>query len=47
MLLSAAGIPGLRVFIGKFYILTAGVAFESPIACIMLVVNSAIGLFYS
>jgi len=46
MLLSLAGIPLTAGFLGKFYVLAAGVraALWFPVA--MLVLNSAIGLFY-
>ena len=46
MLLSLAGIPMTMGFIGKFYILTAGVEASLWIPVIALVVGSAIGLFY-
>ena len=44
MLLSLAGIPLTAGFIGKFYLLTAGVAGRMWLLVIMLVINSAIGL---
>src|SRR5208337_2962655 len=46
MLLSLAGIPLTAGFIGKFYLLTAGVSSDLWLLVILLVVNSAIGLFY-
>jgi len=46
MLLSLAGIPLTMGFIGKFYILTAGVEASLWIPVISLVVGSIIGLFY-
>jgi NADH-quinone oxidoreductase subunit N len=46
MLLSLAGIPLTMGFIGKFYILTAGVEASLWIPVIALVVGSIIGLFY-
>jgi len=46
ILLSLAGIPLTAGFVGKFYILAAGEASERWISVIMLVINSAIGLFY-
>jgi len=46
MLLSLAGIPLTMGFIGKFYILTAGVEASLWIPVIALVVGSTIGLFY-
>ena len=46
MLFSLAGIPLTAGFIGKFYLLRAGVAGGMWLLVIMLVVNSAIGLFY-
>jgi NADH-quinone oxidoreductase subunit N len=46
MLLSLAGIPLTMGFIGKFYIVTAGVEASLWIPVIALVVGSIIGLFY-
>lgn len=46
MLLSLAGIPLTMGFIGKFYILTAGVKASLWIPVIALVVGSTIGLYY-
>lgn len=46
MLLSLAGIPLTVGFIGKFYILAAGVDAAAWLLVITLVVGSAIGLFY-
>ncbi len=46
MLLSLAGIPLTAGFIGKFYIVAAGVNGNIWLLVIMLVVNSAIGLYY-
>ncbi len=46
MMLSLAGIPLTAGFIGKFYVLTAGVGAALWILVIVLVVNSAIGLYY-
>ncbi len=46
MLLSLAGIPLTAGFIGKFYIFSAGVNAGLWWLVIILVVNSAIGLFY-
>ena len=45
-LLSLAGIPLTAGFIGKFYILTAGVESSLWLLVLVLVVGSAIGLFY-
>lgn len=45
-LLSLAGIPLTAGFLGKFYVLSAGVHSSLWFLVIMLVVNSAIGLFY-
>lgn len=45
-LLSLAGIPLTAGFLGKFYLLSAGVHSSLWFLVIMLVVNSAIGLFY-
>jgi NADH-quinone oxidoreductase subunit N len=46
MLFSLAGIPLTAGFVGKFYLLTAGVAGRLWLLVILLVINSAIGLFY-
>jgi NADH-quinone oxidoreductase subunit N len=46
MLLSLAGIPLTAGFVGKFYVVTAGVGSALWLLVITLVVNSAIGLFY-
>ena len=46
MLFSLAGIPLTAGFVGKFYLLTAGVAGGLWLLVIALVINSAIGLFY-
>ena len=46
MLLSLAGIPLTAGFVAKFYILTAGVGAGLWTLAAVLVVNSAIGLFY-
>jgi NADH-quinone oxidoreductase subunit N len=46
MLLSLAGIPLTVGFIGKFYVLAAGLHAGLWLLAIALVVNSAIGLFY-
>lgn len=46
MLLSLAGIPLTAGFIGKFYIVAAGVNTNLWLLVIMLAVNSAIGLYY-
>lgn len=46
MLLSLAGIPLTAGFIGKFYIIAAGVDAGLWLLLIMLVINSVIGLFY-
>jgi NADH-quinone oxidoreductase subunit N len=45
-LLSLAGIPLTAGFIGKFYVLTAGVHQRLWLPVIMLVVTSVIGLYY-
>lgn len=45
-LLSLAGIPLTAGFVGKFYVLQAGVRAELWLALIVLVVGSAIGLYY-
>lgn len=46
MLLSLAGIPLTAGFVGKFYILAAGVSTNHWLLVVMLVLNSAIGLYY-
>jgi NADH-quinone oxidoreductase subunit N len=46
MLLSLAGIPLTAGFVGKFYVLAAGAASRLWWLVLILVVNSAIGLFY-
>jgi NADH-quinone oxidoreductase subunit N len=46
MLLSLAGIPLTAGFIGKFYIVRAGIGSSLWLLLVMLVINSAIGLFY-
>jgi NADH-quinone oxidoreductase subunit N len=46
MLLSLAGIPITAGFIGKFYIVTAGASSSRWALIIILVITSAIGLFY-
>jgi len=46
MLLSLAGIPLTAGFVGKFYVVAAAVDSGTWLLVIMLVVNSAIGLFY-
>jgi NADH-quinone oxidoreductase subunit N len=46
MLLSLAGIPLTGGFIGKFYVLTAGVGSSLWWLVLILVLTSAIGLFY-
>ncbi|MBL7872541.1 MAG: NADH-quinone oxidoreductase subunit N [Cyclobacteriaceae bacterium] len=46
MLLSLAGIPLTAGFVGKFYIVAAGVSSSTWLLVTMLIVNSAIGLFY-
>ena len=46
MLLSLAGIPLTAGFVGKFYVLAAGVRSDLWLLVIALVINSAIGLFY-
>jgi len=46
MLLSLAGIPITAGFIGKFYIVTAGASASNWALIIILVITSAIGLFY-
>ncbi len=46
MLLSLAGIPLTAGFVGKFYLLAAGVNTQLWLLVVMLVVNSVIGLYY-
>lgn len=46
MLLSLAGIPLTAGFIGKFYVVAAGIADGRWLLVIMLVLNSVIGLYY-
>lgn len=46
MLLSLAGLPLTAGFVGKFYVLAAGVDSSLWLLAIMLVINSTIGLFY-
>jgi NADH-quinone oxidoreductase subunit N len=46
MLLSLAGIPLTAGFIGKFYIVAAGVNTHHWLLVVMLAVNSVIGLYY-
>ena len=46
MLLSLAGIPLTAGFIGKFYIVAAGVNAQQWLLVVMLAVNSALGLYY-
>ncbi|WP_439882490.1 NADH-quinone oxidoreductase subunit N [Pontibacter sp. MBLB2868] len=46
MLLSLAGIPLTAGFVGKFYLLAAGVRTELWLLVIMLALNSVIGLYY-
>jgi len=46
MLLSLAGMPLTAGFIGKFYLVAAGVGSMLWLLVIILIVNSAIGLFY-
>lgn len=46
MLLSLAGIPLTAGFIGKFYIVAAGVNAHQWLLVVMLAVNSALGLYY-
>lgn len=46
MLLSLAGIPLTAGFVGKFYVVAAGVSGNTWLLVIVLVVNSAIGLYY-
>ena len=46
MLLSLAGIPLTAGFVGKFFVLAAGVGGNLWMLTVILVINSAIGLFY-
>jgi NADH-quinone oxidoreductase subunit N len=46
MLLSLAGIPLTAGFVGKFYIVAAGVNTQHWLLVVMLALNSAIGLYY-
>ncbi|MBE7426036.1 MAG: NADH-quinone oxidoreductase subunit N [Ideonella sp.] len=46
MLLSLAGIPLTMGFVGKFYVVAAGVGAQLWLLVVILVVGSAIGLFY-
>lgn len=46
MLLSLAGIPLTAGFLGKFYVVAAGAGSALWLLIIMLLINSAIGLFY-
>jgi NADH-quinone oxidoreductase subunit N len=46
MLLSLAGIPLTAGFVGKFYIVAAGVSTQQWLLVIMLALNSAVGLYY-
>jgi NADH-quinone oxidoreductase subunit N len=46
MLLSLAGIPLTAGFVGKFYVVAAGMGSALWLLVIVLVMNSAIGLFY-
>ncbi len=46
MLLSLAGIPLTAGFVGKFYVVAAGVGSALWLLIIALVINSVIGLFY-
>jgi NADH-quinone oxidoreductase subunit N len=46
MLLSLAGIPLTAGFVGKFYLVLAGVSADLWAAVVVLVVTSTIGLFY-
>lgn len=45
-LLSLAGMPATAGFIGKFYLIAAGAATEQWLLIFVLIVGSAIGLFY-
>ena len=46
MLLSLAGIPLTAGFIGKFYVIAAGVQSNLWLLALILVINSVIGLYY-
>jgi NADH-quinone oxidoreductase subunit N len=46
MLLSLAGIPLTAGFVGKFYVVAAGVNTNLWLLVVMLAINSAIGLYY-
>jgi NADH-quinone oxidoreductase subunit N len=46
MLLSLAGIPLTAGFVGKFYVMAAGVNMNQWLLVVMLALNSAIGLYY-
>jgi len=46
MLLSLAGIPLTAGFIGKFYLLAAGIQSQLWLLALILVINSVIGLYY-
>ncbi len=46
MLLSLAGIPLTAGFIGKFYLITAGIGSTLWLPVLVLIVSSAIGLYY-
>ena len=46
MLLSLAGIPMTAGFLGKFYIVAAGASVGAWVLILILVITSAIGLFY-
>ncbi len=46
MLLSLAGIPLTAGFVGKFYVVAAGIGSALWLLVVVLVANSAIGLFY-
>ncbi len=46
MLLSLAGIPITAGFVGKFYLVAAGVSSQHWLLVVTLAVNSVIGLFY-
>jgi NADH-quinone oxidoreductase subunit N len=45
-LLSLAGIPATAGFVGKFYVLLAGIESALWVLVLLVVLNSAIGLFY-
>lgn len=46
MLLSLAGIPLTAGFVGKFYVIAAGVNAQQWLLALMLALNSVIGLYY-